>query len=252
MAMVARWAMTTAPSKAMADPDHLRLIQWLSPAFPIGSFAYSQGLEAAIASGDVRDADGLHDWIAAVLTHGSGRLDAGFIALARAEAADLPALADLCRAMAGSSERLTEMTEQGRAFGLTIGAVTGAIHEQTLNALRQPVDFPHLKNVPARDFPTLPYPLAVGQATRALKVETSEVIMLSLQAPAAQLTSVAVRFVPLGQTKGQIVLASLAPLIADLAVRYAKLTLDDLSSTTPGADMAATRHETMDVRIYRT
>lgn len=236
----------------MADADHLRLTQWLSPAFPIGAFAYSQGLEAAIAAGDVRDAASLQGWIAAVLTHGSGRLDAGFIALARAADADLPALADLCRAMAGSSERLTEMTEQGRAFGLTIAALTGAIHEQTVTAPRQPLDFKSPENVPARDTPSLPYPLAVGQATRALKVETSEVIMLFLQALAAQLTSVAVRFVPLGQTEGQIVLTRLAPLIADLAARYDLFTLDDLSSTTPGADLATMRHETMDVRIYRT
>jgi urease accessory protein len=230
---------------AMVDEDHLRLIQWLSPAFPIGAFAYSQGLEAAIAEGEVRDAAALQGWIASVLTHGSGRLDAGFIALARAQDADLPALADLCRAMTGSSERLTELTEQGRAFA----ALMAAMNEQLVNVAHQPLDSKGLENVPTRD---IPYPLAVGQATRALRVTTSEVIMLYLQALAAQLTSVAVRFIPLGQTEGQIVLVALAPLIAPLAARYASLGLEDLSSTTQGADLAAMRHETMDVRIYRT
>lgn len=229
MGMGGRWGMITArpPFKAMADADRLQLVQWLSPAFPIGAFAYSQGLEAAIAAGDVQDAAALQDWIAAVLTHGSGRLDAVFLALARGEG-DVMALAELCRAMAGSSERLTEMTEQGRAFGLTIAAITGVSQ------------------------PLLPYALAVGLATRALRLETPEVIMLWLQGLAAQLTSVAVRFVSLGQTEGQQVLARLVPLIAGLAETYATLGLDDLSSTAPGADMAAMQHETMDVRIYRT
>ena len=138
------------------------------------------------------------------------------------------ALADLARAMAASPERLTEMTEQGRAFGLAIAAIT---------ALPQPA---------------LPYALAVGHATRALRVATSDVVMLWLHGLAAQLTSVAVRFVPLGQTEGQQILARLAPLIAGLAENYATLGIDDLSSTTPGADLAAMCHETMNVRIYRT
>jgi urease accessory protein len=253
MVMGGPWATTTVRnSTAMAELDRLRLVQWLSPAFPIGAFAYSQGLEAAIAAGAVRDSATLQGWIAAVLTHGSGRLDAGFIALARAPDADLPALADLCRAMAGSAERLTEMMEQGRAFGRTIAAITGAIHEETVNLAGQPIDSKGSENVPARDAPSLPYALALGSASRALDVETPEVIMLYLQALAAQLTSVAVRFVPLGQTEGQIVLSRLAPLIARLAASHARMTLDDLSSTTMGADLAAMRHETMDVRIYRT
>lgn len=218
---------TRTPFKKMADADRLRLLQWLSPGFPIGAFAYSQGLEAAIAAGDVRDAAGLQDWIAAVLTHGAGRMDAVFLALARGEG-DAQDLADLARAMAGSAERLTEMTEQGRAFGQTIAAITGV--EQ----------------------PALPYALAVGHATRMLGVDTAEVIMLWLQGLAAQMTSVAVRFLPLGQTEGQQVLARLAPLIAGLAETYATLGPDDLYNTTPGADLAAMRHETMDVRIYRT
>ena len=163
-----------------------------------------------------------------MLTHGAGRLDAMFLALARDPLADIGALSDLARAMAGSSERLTEMLEQGRAFGRQLAAITGTAQ------------------------PPLPYALAVGFATRALQLPTEEVLMLWLQALAVQLTLVAVRFVPLGQTEGQAVIARLAPLIAGLAEGYALARMDDLSSTTPGADLAAMRHETMDVRIYRT
>lgn len=211
------------------DPsDRLRLVQWLSPAFPIGGFAYSQGLEAAITTGDIATSADLQAWISAVLTHGSARSDAVLLAHARGQGADISGLADLCLAMAASAERVTELTEQGRAFALAITAITGV------------------------DIPELPYPIAVGLATASLRVETSEVLTLWMQGLAAQLTYAAVRFVPLGQTEGQAVLARLAPQIVALAEVYATTPLDEISSTSPRADLAAMRHETMDVRIFRT
>jgi urease accessory protein len=213
----------------MSDPtDRLRLIQWLSPAFPIGAFAYSQGLEYAISAGDIRTARDLTQWITAILRHGSGRADAILLAQARAPRADLAALSDLALALAPSAERVTEMMEQGRAFASTISAITGQHH-------------------PAR-----PYAVAVGAATAALKVPTAEVLTLWLHGLSAQLTSAATRFMPLGQTEAQQTLATLAPRITDLAAEYASLPLSALSSTTPRADLAAMRHETMPVRIFRT
>ena len=102
------------------NADHLALVQWLSPAFPVGSYAYSQGLEQAITDGHVRDAATLSGWITAVLTHGSARMDA--ILLAHGRRQDL---ADLAYAFAGSAERATEMRDQGAAFGQTVAATTG-------------------------------------------------------------------------------------------------------------------------------
>jgi urease accessory protein len=213
----------------MADAtDRLRLVQWLSPAFPIGAFAYSQGLEVAIADGDIKTAADLEAWIAAILRHGSGRIDAILLAHARKPDADLTALTDLTLAFAPSAERVTELQEQGRAFALAISAIT-------------------VTNHPAR-----PYPIAVGAATAALNVSTTEVLTLWLQGLAAQLTSAAVRFVPLGQTDGQKVLARLAPRIIALATEYVKAPLSALHSSALRADIAAMRHETLPVRIFRT
>lgn len=203
------------------------MAQWLSPAFPIGAYAYSQGLEAAIVAGDVHDAATAGNWIRAVLTHGSGRMDAIFMAQARHADADLAALSDLALAYAASSERAVEMLEQGTAFGLAIGAITGA------------------------GLPALPYALAVGVATRAFALGTDQVAALWLQGLAAQLVSVAVRFVPLGQTDGQRIITDMATTIVALAKACATATLADLGSSTVGADLAAMLHETMDVRIYR-
>ena len=217
---------TAAPSAMrMTDPtDHLRLIQWLSPAFPIGAFAYSQGLETAIAARDVHDAASLQDWITAILTMGSARTDAILLAHAR-NGTDLT---DLALALAPSAERHTEMMEQGRAFAHAIAAITG---------IPQPVQ---------------PYALAVAHATRALNLSTETVLALWLHGTAAQLTSVGVRFIPLGQTDGQRILAALAPLIAALASTCATAPLTEIGTATFAADLASMQHETLPVRIYRT
>lgn len=219
--------MTTATR--MADTvDRLRLVQLLSPAFPIGSFAYSQGLETAMAAGDVSTDRELRDWVTDVLTRGSGRLDAVFVARARDITADPDQLADLCYAYAASAERATELAAQGRAFSALCSAIDG------------------------KDRRHFPYPVAVGFATRDLDVSTPEVVALWLMGLANQLVSAAVRFIPLGQTQGQAVLSAMAPLVATMAAEVAATDIADITATTPCADLAAMRHETLDVRIFRT
>ena len=204
----------------------LTLTQWLSPAFPIGAFAHSQGLEAAIASGQVTDAASLQDWIEGVLLFGSARNDAIFLLAAR-NGGDLADLSDLARAYMPSQGRALEAAELGRAFAAQVSAITG------------------------QDLGAMPYPLAIGAATRGLAVTDAQVLALWLQGLASQLVSVAVRFMPLGQSAGQRIIHCLAPLIADTADTCSTLTLNDLGSCTWGADMAGMMQETMDIRIFR-
>lgn len=208
----------------MADLDRLRLTQILSPAFPIGAFAHSQGLEWAIAFGRVTDGPGLQGWIEAVLRHGAGHSDAVFLSLARRADADFAVLADLYAAYLPSAGRALEAAELGRGF------VT----------LTDP------------KAPALPYALALGRETAAMAIHEDEILGHFLQSLAAQLISVAVRFMPMGQAEGQRILAALAPVIATTAEACTGATEDDLWTFTPGADIAAMAHETMETRIFRT
>ena len=212
----------------MTDTALLSLVQWLSPAFPVGSYACSHGLEWAISAGDITSAEDLQRWIGTVLTEGAGRTDAFLLAQALRPEADLAALSALAQALAASRERLLETLDQGRALGQTIAALTG-----------QPL-------------PEMPYPVALGAAARGLGVPAEPVLSLYLHAFASALVQAAVRFVPLGQTEGQAVLAALHPVILQVAAEAAKAGIDQIGSGAFRSDLAAMRHETMDVRIFRT
>ncbi|OYU18821.1 MAG: urease accessory protein UreF [Rhodobacteraceae bacterium PARR1] len=209
-------------------PGLLSLVQWLSPAFPTGGYAYSHGLEQVIHDGLVRSGADLTAWLSAILRHGAGRQDAILLACALREGADAEALADLAHALAPSAERWRETMEQGAALAKAVSAVT------------------------CRDIPALPFPVALGVAAAPLGLPPAQVIALYLHAFASNLTSAAVRFVPLGQNAGQQALSALHPLIEALAADCAMATTDDITSAALAADLAAMRHETMDVRIFKT
>jgi urease accessory protein len=214
--MASRW-------RIMADLDRLRLTQILSPAFPIGSFAHSQGLEWAIATGAVRDGAGMEAWVAAVIERGSGFADAVFLSMGRQPGADLGALADLYEAYIPAHGRRLETTELSLGFrALTDSAA-----------------------------PDLPYVLALARETASIQVPEIEVLGLYLQSLAVQLLSVAVRFMPMGQAEAQRILAALAPVIADAARRASGAGEEALYTFTPGADIAAMAQEHMETRIFR-
>lgn len=207
----------------MAEIDRLRLTQILSPAFPIGSFAHSQGLEWAIAEGRVRNGTAVQDWVTAVIARGSGFADAVFLSMGRVDGADHVALAELYDAYLPASGRRLEATELARGFR----ALTDA------------------------EAPELPYVLALARETALLDVPEIEVLGLYLQALAAQLLSVAVRFMPMGQAEAQRILAELAPVIADAARQASGAGEEALFTFTPGADIASMAQEHMETRIFR-
>lgn len=212
----------------MTDSGLLALTQWLSPAFPVGGFAYSHGLEYAISTGGVADAAALEVWLTDVIAQGAGRADAILLCAAMAADANWSALDALGRALAPSRERLAETLAQGDAFTQATDALNGTAYTAT----------------------TLP--IAVGRAARGLDVPPAQVAALYLQSFASNLVAGAVRFVPLGQSDGQAVLAALHPLILEVGEHAAQASVEDIASAVPGGDLAAMAHETMDVRIFKT
>jgi urease accessory protein len=206
----------------------LVLLTWMSPAFPIGSFAYSHGLEWAIECGRIRDADGLKVWITDLMTVGSGWNDA--VLFARCWEEDAAALNELALALPISQERHLEATQLGRAFRIAASVFAPAVLSEE----------------------EIAYPIAAGSACASLGIDRQHALLAYLQGFAATLTSVAVRLVPIGQTAGLEVLRDLAPVIAETAGRASTATLEDLGAITLLSDIAAMKHETQHSRVFRT
>ena len=222
----------------MADTASLlRLLAWLSPAFPTGGFAYSHGLEWAVETRDIRDGETLFGWTDALLRHGSGHNDAILLRHAHAAAGDIETLANLAelgRATSATRERRAESIGQGNAFARAASAWNTTL-------------FPPLI-ARAGD---LPYPVAVGALGGVSGIDAQNLCIAYLHNFAANLISAAVRLVPLGQTTGLAVLARLEDSITDVARTTAAATLDDLGGFCLRADIAAARHETQATRLFR-
>lgn len=218
-----------------------RLMTWLSPAFPVGGFSYSSGIEWAVEAGDITDAATLVDWLGAMLGDGSGFCDATFLvqAFRAAEAGEAHALqeiAELAAAFVPSRERQLETTSQGRAF---IDIARAAWDAEGLDAM-----------VAACAGPIV-YPVAVGVVAACHGVRLEPTLHAFLHALVSNWISAASRLVPLGQTDGQRALAALEDAVAATAARALHATPDDLGSATFRADLASLRHETQYTRLFR-
>jgi urease accessory protein len=233
-------ARTTTMTDAEAAALY-RLMTWLSPSFPIGGFSYSSGIEWAVEAGDIHDANSLKDWLAAILTDGSGFCDGVFLMQAhRAVAADddraLREVAELAAAFVPSRERQLETTTQGRAF---------------IEIARAAWDCDGLAHAVAQCDGAIVYPVAVGIVSAAHAIPLEPALHAFLHALVSNWISAASRLIPLGQTDGQRVLAALEQTVSGTARRAIDAKLDDLGSASFRADLASLRHETQYTRLFR-
>lgn len=241
---MAREAVDVGPSLASAKdavPADLLLMTWLSPAFPVGAFAYSHGLEWAQEAGDLPDADALMAWLDDLLNHGGPRQDAIlFLAAHRAiladDAAALAEIAELALALASSAERRLETVSQGNAF------VVAARAAWPCEALER------LAEAWTGD---VAYPVAVAAAAAGHGIRAEAALPAFLLGVVANLVSAAVRLGIVGQTDGQRILAAITPRAAELARALQDATLDDLGGCAFRSDLASLRHETQYSRLFR-
>ncbi|HEX3535780.1 MAG TPA: urease accessory UreF family protein [Stellaceae bacterium] len=216
-----------------------RLLAWSSPAFPIGAFSYSHGLEAAAASGAIKDRDTLQQWVAAIVLRGSGRIDADILRDAHrvARSGDDAALAEVNRrgiAYRSTAELSLESGQQGTAF---------------LNTCRAAWPEPFVA-----DWDTggdICHAAAFGATAAGAGVALEDALLAYLQAFTANLVSAGIRLGIVGQTGGQRILAALEAPITVAVTETTTRDPDQFGSATFAADLASMAHETQYTRLFR-
>jgi len=219
-----------------------RLLAWLSPAYPIGAFSYSHGVETAVEEGFIKDRASLVAWLKTVLAQGTGSVDGALFAAAwrAADAGDWPAfdtVAERAAAWRGTSEMALESRQQGGSFL----AITRTA-------------WPHraLEDAHQRLHGELALPAAVALAAAVHGIALEPALAGYLHAFAANLISAAVRTVPLGQSDGQRTLAELEGAVRQAArAAIAVESLDEVGTATPLLDWCSLRHETQYTRLFR-
>jgi urease accessory protein len=209
------------------DLKFMTVMQWMSPAFPIGAFAYSHGLEWAIDKDHVSNGEKLQKWITDLLEYGSLRTDAIFISLIL-RGHDVRKMNELSMALCPAGERLLETKLQGSAFAKVI------------------------EDVWQQDIGELSLPIAVALAAKNQSIEQDLILPAYLHAFCSNLISAAIRLIPIGQTEGQRIMLELYTTISDLVQTASESEIDDLNSACFFSDVSAMEHEYLQPRIFKT
>lgn len=218
--------------------SRLKLLQLVSPIFPVGAFAYSQGLEAAAASGWVLDEESLFIWVSGVMTRSVACLDLPM--LRRSHAAWR--CDDREGAIRLSEETLAfresrELVEEDRHFGSALARILAELGSER-----------------ARDFagqPFASYPTLFALAAVDWELDLEAAAEAYLFAWAENQVSAASRLIPLGQIALQRSLSRLIRLIPEAAHHGLSLPDEAIGGLCPAHAMASAWHETQYSRLFR-
>lgn len=230
-----------APALAPSAGFDPRLMAWLSPAFPVGAFAYSHGLEWAVERGWIRDRGTLTEWLRDLVTCGSIRNDMILLCEAWRCASNgrWPVLAEanaLALALQPSAERRLETVTQGNAF---LETVRSAWDREGLDAVADAIG------------PDAAYPVAVGAVTAVQNLGCAETLNAFGVAAVSNLASATIRLSAIGQTDAQRAIAALLPDLASCAAMAEQSTLNDIGGAVYRSDIASLAHETQYTRLFR-
>jgi urease accessory protein len=226
------------------NPDELcRALHLASPALPIGSFSYSQGLETAVELGIVRTEEAALKWIADGLTEIVGRCDAPVVAFVyRAcqaqPSADSRAQIAYWNSWFLCSRESMELRRETEQMGWSL--------LQLANALNwiQPTS-------PARQPDPIAFPTAFALSAAALKLSETTTLTAFCFSWLETQVAAAMKLVPLGQAGGHRILTRCRSHVANVVSSAANIAPDEVSSWAPMLGIFSARHESQYSRLFR-
>ncbi len=222
----------------MIDLASLRLWQLISPALPVGAYAYSQGLEYAVSEGWVTDEAAALEWIEGVAGHSIVTLDLPVMqrmhyAWQRDDEARVIHWSHFLAASRESSEILAEDNHLGKSLARLLGDLEVSRAEAW--RFKQEANFPAM----------------FALATSHWQIGLQQALAGYLWAWCENQVAAAIKIVPLGQTAGQRLLSALMLKIPNWIAQAMTVEDEAIGVLCPGVAIASARHETQYSRLFR-
>jgi urease accessory protein len=234
--MMMATTMGTDTTITATETPLLQLLWLASPALPVGGFSYSEGLEAAVEAGFVKDEASAGEWLVNQLHLGLARADLAVLAQAvpawrEGDAERVAALDAWMRQTRETSELRLQTEQMGRSL------------VEWLKAVR-PQDAVRCEAPPT-------YPVAFALAASTSSAAVRDIVLAYAFGWAENMMQAAIKAVPLGQSAGQRILARLAAEIPSAAGHALALREDERQSFTPMLAILSAQHENQYSRLFR-
>ncbi|CAA0118272.1 urease accessory protein UreF [Zhongshania aliphaticivorans] len=216
----------------------LHLMQMVSPALPVGAYAYSQGLEYAVEKGWVNGRAGAEDWIGEVLSHSVGGLDLPVLlrllkAWQQSDWGEIKHWNQTLQAARESRELLLEDVQMGQALLRLLVSL------ELPNALQWPQD------------EEVSFATVFALAAQHFEISDDDALSGFAWSWLENQAAAAIKLVPLGQTDGQRLLMALMPCVEQTVANAYLRSDDEIGAGLPGLAMASMQHETQYSRLFR-
>ncbi len=215
----------------------LGLMQLVSPALPIGAFAWSQGLESAFELDWVRDEASLEAWLSGVLDDGLSRCELPVLARQQAAfmAQDGEAVAYWDAWLAASRET-RELAEEDQRLGAAL--------KRLLQSLELLPPSPLLPVQPG-------YVTLFAWLAQARGIPPRQALLGFAWSWLENQLAVACKGLPLGHTAAQRLIERLRPELVVTVDRALAFEDHELGPLLPGLALASAQHETQYSRLFR-
>ena len=217
------------------------LLTWFSPSYPIGSYAYSHGLEYAVESKVIKDISDLSSWINDFLIYGSAYNDAiiiscGYNAIVDNDLNKLEEISQIGKAFKPSKEIALESNQQGISF---VHAVSSSLKSDKFDSLIKIIK------------ENISFPIVVACAGATCKVNKLDLINAYLHAFVSNIISAALRLMSIGQTESQVLLIKFKKKVELLTKKIISKNIDDLGSSVLIGEWSSAKHEKQYSRLFR-
>lgn len=236
---VASISTRTAATDTAMDISRLRLWQLISPALPVGAYAYSAGMEQACDAGLIRNEADALAWVRGQLCCTQAQLDAPLLLRLHAawDAGDVERVA-YWNAFLQASRETRELLDEDRHLGTALAKLLWDLGIGAAEAWFRRGD---------ASFAT-----SFALAAVHWRIGAEEALSGYLWAWCENQVAAAIKLVPLGQTAGQRLLLALADAVPEaVAMACAIDDEDDIGAACPGVTLCSMRHETQYSRLFR-